>query len=186
MDGQELVIQFRPRDLQGEPALVHRGGEQHVRAVLLARPPGRGVLPESPVLPDRNNPFCYHMFHLRHRQDGSGLGIRPAVGDVDPGIAGQVLEQQAPKCPERPFAGGLVLRPQHPGGQDVAAQRLLGRDRRPAFVGTAVVGGDGLRGEERQPGDPVPGEVRDDAGGAPRDRAIPSPGPSRPASAAAS
>ena len=126
------------------------------------------------------------MFHLRHGQHRVGLGVRAAVGDVDPGIARQVLEQQAPQRPERPFASGFVLGPQHPGGQDVAAQLLLGRDNAVALIGTPVVRGDGLRGEERQPGDPVPGELRDDSGRDSRDRAIPFPGPSRPASAAAS
>ncbi len=105
------------------------------------------------------------MFHLRQGQHGTGLGVRPAVSDVDPGIAGQVLEQQTPQRPERPLASGLIQRPQHPGRQDVAAQRLLRRDGRVAFIGTPVVRGDRLRGEERQPGDPVPGELGDDAGG---------------------
>ena len=54
-----------------------RGGEQRVRAVLLARTPGRGVFSQPRCLPDRNNPLCYQMLHLRHGQRCVGLGSAP-------------------------------------------------------------------------------------------------------------
>jgi len=65
------------------------------------------------------------VLHLRHGQYRVGLGVGAAVGDVHAGVAGQLLEQQAPQRPERPLAGSLILGTQRAGGEDVAAQDPL-------------------------------------------------------------
>ena len=86
-------------------------------------PPGSqhgAYSPSSPVLPDRHDPGRDQVLHLVDGQHRVGLRVGAAVGDIDPGIAQQLLEQQRPDPAERPLDGLLVRRPQHPGGQDVA------------------------------------------------------------------
>lgn len=123
--GQQLIEQVRGRDLHREPGLGERHREQRVRAVSAVWIPCRGVLAELATLPDRDDPGGDQVLHLVHGQRCVGGRVGAAVGDVDAGVSGQVLEQQLPDHPERVLAGGLVSRAQHPGRQDVAADHPL-------------------------------------------------------------
>ena len=158
---QQLVIQLRGRDLQREPALGHRGGEQRVRAVPGARIPRRGVLAELAVLPDLHDPGRDQVLGLRQGEHRVGLGIGAAVGGVDPAPAQQHLQQQRLDPGKCPLDRLLISRPQHPGGEDVGADDALHLDQVVILIDRSVISGDGLGGKERQPGDLVPGEGGD-------------------------
>ncbi len=90
------------------------------------------------------------MLELVGRQHRVRGRVGPAVGDVDAGVADQVLEQKLSDHAEGPLNGGLVGRPQHPRGQDLAAEHPLDLDQVVVAVDRSVVGGHRLRGEERQ------------------------------------
>ena len=158
---QQLVIQLRGRDLQREPALGHRGGEQRVRAVPGARIPRRGVLAELAVLPDLHDPGRDQVLGLRQGEHRVGLGIGAPVSDIDPAPARQHLQQQRLDPGKCPLDRLLISRPQHPGGEDVGADDALHLDQVVILIDRSVISGDGLGGKERQPGDLVPGEGGD-------------------------
>ena len=94
----------------------------------------------------------------------SPSGSDPRSATSISGIAGQELEQQPPDDPECPLASSLVSWPQDPHRQNVAAGHSLYFHEMVVPVDTAVVRGDSLRREEREPGDPVAGELRHDRG----------------------
>ncbi|WP_406274491.1 heavy metal translocating P-type ATPase [Nocardia sp. NBC_00881] len=95
---------------------------------------------------------------------GAQLGILikgPEVLESTRRVAGQLLEQQRTCRAKRSFDRLLVRRTQHPRRKDVAAQHLLNLDQVMVAIDRSVVGGDRLRGEERQPGDAVACELGD-------------------------
>ena len=105
------------------------------------------------------------MFHISDGEYRVGLRVHTAVGDIDTGVAEQVLEQQRADGAKGPFHRLLVGRTKNPGRQYVRPDHPLHLDQMMIFIDTAVIGGDRFRGEERHPGHPVPGELRHHRGG---------------------
>ena len=112
----------------GGPAGRTRPGSSRRRTACSGcapRPAPRPVrAPRVPGAATPDNPLRDKAFHPLHGQRRGGLGVGAAVGDVDPGIARQVLEQQAPQRPEgsldRCFTAHRQLHPIRSIGTDVS------------------------------------------------------------------
>ena len=110
------------------------------------------------------------MLGLREGEHRVGFGIGAPVRDVDPAVAEQHLQQQCLDPGKCPLDSLLIGRAQHPGGQDVRADDPLHLDQMVVLIDRPVIGGDRLRGEERQARDLVPGEGGDQGRRDPRVR----------------